>query len=173
MKLVRLIKILLSETYGKSRVGKYLSDTFPIKKYRKKGDALSPLLFNFVLQCVIRKDQANQEKLKLSVTYWHLAWADYVKLPSENMRPVRNKKEAVLVASKDIGPEARNAERTEYMFMSHEQNAGQSYNIKIGNNAFEYMAKFRYSGTTITIKIASRKNYDQIKLSEWLHLLGP
>jgi hypothetical protein len=47
MKLVRLIKMCLNETYSKVRVGKYLSNNFPIQNGLKEGDALSPLLFNF------------------------------------------------------------------------------------------------------------------------------
>jgi hypothetical protein len=47
MKLVRLIKMCLTETYSRVRVGKHLSDMFPIKNGLKQGDALSPLLFNF------------------------------------------------------------------------------------------------------------------------------
>jgi hypothetical protein len=48
MKLVRLIKMCLNETYYKIRIGKYLSDSFPIQNSLKQGDALSPLLFNLV-----------------------------------------------------------------------------------------------------------------------------
>jgi hypothetical protein len=42
--LVRLIKMCLNETYSKVRIGKHLSDRFPIQNGLKKGDALSPLL---------------------------------------------------------------------------------------------------------------------------------
>jgi len=49
-KLVRLIKMCLTETYSKVRVGKNLSDMFPIKNGLKQGDTLSPLLFNFALE---------------------------------------------------------------------------------------------------------------------------
>jgi hypothetical protein len=45
--LVRLIKMCLKETYSKVRIGKHLSDSFPIQNGLKQGDALSPLLFNF------------------------------------------------------------------------------------------------------------------------------
>jgi hypothetical protein len=45
-KLVRLIKMCLNETYSKIRIGKHLSDAFPIKNGLKQGDALSPLLLN-------------------------------------------------------------------------------------------------------------------------------
>jgi len=50
MKLVRLIKMCLNETYVRVRVGKHLSDMFPIKYSLKQGDALTPLFFNFVLK---------------------------------------------------------------------------------------------------------------------------
>jgi len=49
LKLVRLIKMCLNETCSRVRVGKNLSDMFPIKNGLKQGDSLSPLLFNFAL----------------------------------------------------------------------------------------------------------------------------
>jgi hypothetical protein len=55
MKLVGLIKMCLNETYSKVRMGKYLSDMFPIDNDLKQGDALPPLLLNFALEYAIRK----------------------------------------------------------------------------------------------------------------------
>jgi hypothetical protein len=54
MKLIRLIKMCLNEAYTKVRTGKHLSDSFPIQNGLKQGDALSPLLFNFAIEYVIR-----------------------------------------------------------------------------------------------------------------------
>ena len=48
-KLVRLIKMSLTETYSRGRVGKNVSDRFPIRNGLKQGDALTPVLFNFAL----------------------------------------------------------------------------------------------------------------------------
>ena len=48
-KLVRLIKMSLTETCSKVRVDKNVSDRFPIRNGLKQGDALSPMLYNFAL----------------------------------------------------------------------------------------------------------------------------
>jgi len=53
--LVRLIKMCLSETCSRGRVGKNLSEMFPIRNGLKQGDALSPLLFNFALEYAIKR----------------------------------------------------------------------------------------------------------------------
>ena len=47
-KLVRLIKMSLTETYSRVRVGKNVSDRFPIRNGLKQGDALSPMLLSLL-----------------------------------------------------------------------------------------------------------------------------
>jgi hypothetical protein len=71
MKLVRMTKIYLNETYSKIHIGKYLSDNFPIQNDLKQGDALSPLHFNFTLRYAIRKvhkKEKNEIKWDTSAT---------------------------------------------------------------------------------------------------------
>jgi hypothetical protein len=55
MKLVRLIKMCLNETYSRVRVGKNLSDMFSIRNDLKQGEAEWPLLYNFALEYAIRR----------------------------------------------------------------------------------------------------------------------
>jgi len=47
-KMVRLIKMCQNETYNRVWGGKHWSDMYPIKNGLKKGNALLPLLFNFI-----------------------------------------------------------------------------------------------------------------------------
>ena len=57
------------ETYSRVRVGKNLSDMFPIRNGLKHGNALSPMFFSFALEYAIRRVQVNQDSLKLNGTW--------------------------------------------------------------------------------------------------------
>jgi hypothetical protein len=54
-----------------------------------------------------------------------------------------------LDASKEVGLEV-NPEKTKYMLISRSQEVRQKRSIKVANRSFEYVAKFKYLGTTLT-----------------------
>jgi hypothetical protein len=43
-----------------------------------------------------------------------------------------------------------NVDKTKYMVMSRDQNAGRSLNIKTDNSSLERVEQFKYLGTTLT-----------------------
>jgi len=147
--MVRLIKMCLTETYSRVRVGKNLSAMFPIWKDLKQGDALSPFLFNFALEYAIKRLQVNQDGLKLNGKHQLLAYADDVNILGGSVHTVKENAEALVVATKKIGLEV-NADKTKYMVMSRDRNAGRGHSVKIDNSSIERVEEFKYLGTTIT-----------------------
>jgi hypothetical protein len=99
MKVVRLIKICSNKTYSKVRLGKYLSDNFPIQNDLKQGDALSSLLFNFALVYAIKKVQENQVELNINGTHHLLVYADDVNLLGDNIDAIKKNIETLTDAS--------------------------------------------------------------------------
>ena len=112
-KLVRLIKMCLTETYSRVRVGKNFSGIFPIRNGLKQGDALSPLLFNFFLEYAIKMVQVNQDGLKLNGTHQLMAYVDYVNVLGGSVDTVKESAEALVVATKETGLDV-NAHKTKY-----------------------------------------------------------
>ena len=143
MKPVRLIKMCLNETYSRFRVGKHLSGMFHIENGLKEGDALSPLPFNFTLEYAIRRVQVHQDGLKLNGTHQLLFYAVDVNLLGRSVHTVEKNTEALVVASKESGLDV-NADKSKYMVMSPDQNAGRSHNIKNESSSFERVEHFRY-----------------------------
>jgi len=85
-KLVRLVKMCLTEMYSRVQVGKNLSDMFPIRNGLRQGDAPSPLFSNFALEYAITRVQVNQDGLKLNGTHQLLAYADDVNILEVHIR---------------------------------------------------------------------------------------
>ena len=135
--------------YSRIRVGKNLSDMFPIRNGLKAGDALTPLLFNFTLECAIRRVQVNQDGLKLNGTHQLLVYADDVYTLKGSIHTAKEHAKALVVASKEIRLEV-NADKTKYMVMSRGRNAGRGHSVKIDNTSIERVEEFKYLGTTLT-----------------------
>ena len=73
----------------------------------------------------IRRVQESQDGLKLNGIHQLLVYADEVNILGGSVRTVKKNAEASAVASKETRLEV-NADKTKYMVMSRDQNAGRS-----------------------------------------------
>jgi hypothetical protein len=66
-----------------------------------------------------------------------------------NIHTVKENAEALVVATKEIGLEV-NADKTKYIVMSRERNAGRDVSVKIDNSSIERVEEFKYLGMMLT-----------------------
>jgi hypothetical protein len=69
----------------------------------------------------------------LNGTHQLLAYADDVNLLGDNINTMNKNTQTLIDASKEVGLEV-NVEKTKYMLVSRDQNAGQNREIKIRNS---------------------------------------
>jgi hypothetical protein len=103
--------------------------------------------------------------LKLNGTHYLLVYADDVNVLGGSVHAIKKNSEVLVFAGKKISLEV-NAEKTKYMVMSRNQNAGQNHSIPLDNISFERVEQFKYLVTTLTIEIPFRKklNADRIRV---------
>jgi hypothetical protein len=78
-----------------------------------------------------------------------LAYADDVNLLGDNIDTTNKNTQTLIDARKEGGLEV-NVQKTKYMLVSRDQNAGQNREIKIGNRSFENVSQFSDLGMTVT-----------------------
>jgi len=121
----------------------------PISYELKEGDDLSPLFFNIALVCAIRRVQVNQDSLKLNGTHQLLVYAYDVNILDGSVHTTKTNVKNLVVASKETSLEV-NVDKTKYMVMSRDQDAGRSHSMKTDNSSFERMEEFKYLGKILT-----------------------
>ena len=101
---VTLIKTCLDGTWSKVRIRNFLSSSLPIENILKQEDALLPLIFNFALECVIRKVQETNLGLEdMNGTHQELVYTNDVNVIGNHIRTTKRKAVVFLNACMDIG----------------------------------------------------------------------
>ena len=81
--------------------------------------------------------------MKLNGTHQLLTSADNVNILGGSIHTVKENAEALGAATREIGLEVH-ADKTEYMVMSRDQNAGRIHSVRIDNSTFERVEEFKY-----------------------------
>jgi hypothetical protein len=92
----------LNKKYSRARVDKNLSGTFSIQNGLKETGGLSPLLFNFALECALRRVQANQESCKLNGGHQLSIYVDDVNMMGGRGPTTTKNTEDLLVSGQEM-----------------------------------------------------------------------
>lgn len=113
-KIINLVKMTLQNTRYKVRVGDSCSADFVVERGLRQGDPLSTVLFNFVLDEVIKESRMQVNRIVYMKSYQCLAYADDVIILAQTEKELidsirRLRKEAEVVGLKI------NESKTEFM----------------------------------------------------------
>jgi len=107
------------------------------------------MLFNFALEYAIRRVQVNQDGLKLNGAHQLLAYADDFNILGGSIHTLKENADTLVAATREIGIEVI-ADKTKYMVMSRDQNAGRIHSVRMDNSNLEKVEEFKYLETTLT-----------------------
>ena len=90
---------------------------------------------------MFRRFQVNQDGFKLNGAHQLLAYADDVNILGGGIYTSKENAEALVAATREIGLEV-SADKTKYMVMSRDQNAGRIQSVRNDNSTFERVEEF-------------------------------
>jgi len=79
--------------------------------------------------------------LKLNGTHQLLVYADDVNILGGSIHKLKENAETLVAATREIGLEV-SADKTKYMVISRDQNAGRIHSVRIDNSTFERVEEF-------------------------------
>ena len=92
----------------------------------KEWDALSSLLLNFSLDYSIKRVRVNQGGVKLNDAHQLLVYAVDVNIFGGSIYDIKKNKEALVVSRKETGIQVK-AEKSKYIVLSRDEDAGQNH----------------------------------------------
>jgi len=78
-----------------------------------------------------------------------LSHADDVNVLEGSIHNLKENAEVLVPSTREIGPEV-SADKSKYMVMSLDQNAGRNHSVRINNSTFESVEDFKCLGKTLT-----------------------
>lgn len=146
-KLVNLVKMTTSDLKYLVKIGNMESDTFETSAGLKQGDAIAPLLFNIVLEMILRKANINIERNIIRNTSQILAYADDIAILTRDLEEMRtifsNIEQVALKAGLQI-----NEKKTKIMVVDR-RTPYTNESVEIQSHIFEVVQDFVYLGSLI------------------------
>ena len=149
-KLISLTKLCVNNTELCVKIGNQISNKFTVKSGLKQGDGLSPLLFNIVLDMVIKKAAIDTEVFTKQGPQMILAFADDIDAIGKNTVGIKESFLKIEKESQRVGLKI-NEEKTKYMHVARNPLRDRvRQNVTMDTYNFESVQKFKYLGAFIT-----------------------
>lgn len=151
-KLIRLTACTLKESVSRIKINGNVGQPFVVRSGVRQGDSLSPLLFNVILQVVVKRAE-----LTLSGTIFNrrtqlLGYADDVAIVGTSIRTIEEACERLAKESEKMGLSI-NEEKTKIMVLRRKQSLNPTKQYKIGQFTFECVSSFKYLGSIINDRL--------------------
>lgn len=140
----------LTDNKGKVAIQGETTQEFDIGKGVRQGDALSTILFNIVLERMIRKIDINPGGSIYNRMIQILAYADDVVVISRSVQDMRIAVQQLIEEGNKVGLKI-NEGKSKYMIATRDNNRWRNVdNIQIGTYSFQKESRFKYLGSVIT-----------------------
>ena len=147
--LVKMAAICLDGVRSRVQMGNRRGDPFGVNTGLRQGDGLSPLLFNLVLEWVVRRIENVRGGVNFGGPIKTLGYADDLDNLGDTREDVRRCCGELLAAAKRVGLEV-NESKTEYLVMSRDRQAEDENPLEVDGLHFRSVTEFRYLGSTVT-----------------------
>jgi hypothetical protein len=149
-KIINLIRASLNHTDIQVKIGNGTSQPTRVTTGLRQGGALSPVLFNLVLERVIREMNTSEGVILGQIRIRMLAYADDIALLGEDLDMIKRLESNLINTAKKVGLTV-NEKKTEYLVASRRnRNGGREQYIKIEELKFKRVSQFKYLGTMMT-----------------------
>jgi sorting nexin-29 len=145
-KLIKLVKLTLTETISTVRIQGELSTSFEVHNGVRQGDALACLLFNMALEKVIRDAGLNTAGTIFSKSVHILAYADDVDIIARSRATLGESFLALEKSARKMNLRV-NVEKTKYMYCGKMETIPNFF--EIDSFKFESVKNFTYLGSEI------------------------
>jgi hypothetical protein len=147
MKLVRLVKMTLTNTKSKVKIQGKLTPSFEATIGLRQGDSLSTLLFNLCMEKIIRNTRINPGGTIFNRTRQCLAYADDVVILGRSEGYIKETLEEMAAVTRQIGLQM-NDTKTKYTINRLDENKVKV--IELMGKKYEKVEPFKYLGSVMT-----------------------
>jgi Reverse transcriptase (RNA-dependent DNA polymerase) len=146
-KLIRLVQMTLKNSKGNVRVRGEETEDFEIGTGLRQGDPLSTLLFNMILEKVLRDSHINRIGHILYRGHQVLAYADDVAIIARSVGEMQQVVDSIITAGAEMGLRI-NTKKTKVMRIGPEEK--REINLGIAGERVEEVKEFTYLGTLLS-----------------------